>query len=162
MHCAFLNRLTLSWISRNIWIAQKWSNQTWYLSCFEMLWKSTPSSWRLLACLDAFVNSHGMVNKEQFNNAVLDNGIVQSKIRLFYGIGRDCNSFHAAVPRYVMCMLLHCWTVVAMPGKQLKKDGWMTRSMAELLLLILHGVSMKYKAILKVRKKKKSNWSSPA
>lgn len=36
-----------------------------------------------------------------------------------------------------------------MPGKQLKKDGWLTKSVAELLLLILHGVSMKYKGILK-------------
>jgi len=43
-------------------------------------------------------------------------------MRLFYWIGRDCNFFHSAVPRYVMSMLLY-WQTVAVPGKQLEKDG---------------------------------------
>lgn len=51
------------------------------------------------------------------------------------------------IPRCVKCML-SCQTVAVVPGKQLK-NGWVTRSLAKLLLLC--DVNMKYKDILNLK-----------
>lgn len=37
-------------------------------------------------CLDAFINTQGMVNKEQFNNTILDSDVIQSKLDFSIGL----------------------------------------------------------------------------
>lgn len=125
-----------------------------------MLWKPTIISLRLLARLGAFVSIQEIVNKEQFNNVVLHNHIIQPRWDFYFFFCYkyiltwqwlqifSINSSHTSDVYAVILSGSNC------SACELTEDGWITRHSAELLFLILHFVSMKYRSILKWRKKK--------
>lgn len=64
-----------------------------------------------------------MVNRERFNNALLDNGIVQSRGDFSIGLAETASLFAQQSPGMRCAVLLYRQRVAAVPGKQLRKDG---------------------------------------